>query len=94
MLRKTLFVLGILCLLVAFVMALRGQWGIVPHLLVAGVILTAGLAWERWRYKPVLDGPPHPDWHDTGERFTDTESGELIGVYSDASGARHYLRVK
>lgn len=93
MLRNTLLVLGALCLLVAFVMAVSGQWAFLPQLLIAGVILTAGVAWERWRYKPMLDGPPHPDWRDTGERFTDTSSGHLIGVFSDAAGTRHYVRV-
>lgn len=94
MLRNTLLALGVLCLLAGFFMALRGQWMFLPQLVIAGVILTAGLAWERWRYKPVLDGPPHPDWRDTGERFTDTDSGNLIGVYSDARGVRRYVWVK
>lgn len=94
MLRQTLYTFGVLCLLLACFLMVSGHWALLPHALVAGVLLTAGVAWERWRYKPMLDGPPHPDWRDTGERFTDTETGHLIGVYSDASGSRHYVRVK
>ena len=64
----------------------------VPQLIIGGILLIAGLAIERWRYKPVSTERPNPTWRDTGERFVDTETGCMTAVYFDpASGERHYL---
>ena len=36
-----------------------------------GVLLLIGLLIERWRYKPLGERRPGPDWTPTGERFID-----------------------
>jgi len=54
-----------------------------------GVILLIGLLIERWRYKPLSERSPGPDWAATGERFVDPETGKLVMVYYHrASGER------
>ncbi|HET6632228.1 MAG TPA: hypothetical protein VFG73_05915 [Rhodanobacteraceae bacterium] len=91
-LRQSLCALGAALLLVAAWLLASGHWLFLPHVLIAGLVLTIGVAFERWRYKPPLDGPPDPSWRDTGERCSDPASGTLVAVYSDASGARHYVK--
>jgi hypothetical protein len=57
-----------------------------------GVILLIGLLIERWRYKPLADRSPGPDWTATGERFVDPETGKLVMVYyHPANGERRYV---
>ncbi len=34
---------------------------------------------------------PAPDWAPTAERFRDPHSGQVMRVWSDAAGGRHYL---
>lgn len=93
MLRSVLIALGALLLISAIVAALLGYWWAFPYLLLEGLVLTAGIAWERWRYKPDAERAD-PRWTDTGERFTDPGSGALIGVYSDPErGERHYVKL-
>jgi hypothetical protein len=47
---------------------------------------------ERWRYKPLGEHSPGPDWTATGERFVDPETGKLVAVYfHPASGERRYV---
>ena len=47
---------------------------------------------ERWRYKPLADRSPGPDWAATGERFVDPETGKLVTVYyHPANGERRYV---
>jgi len=54
-----------------------------------GVILLIGLLIVRWRYKPLSERSPGPDWAATGERFVDPETGKLVMVYYHrASGER------
>ena len=54
-----------------------------------GVILLIGLLIERWRYKPLSERSPGPDWAATGERFVNPETGKLVMVYYHrASGER------
>lgn len=95
MLRKGLYIAGVVLLLLALVAAVSGVifvfWW---QLLFCGVVLVAALAFERWRYKPPRHEQPDPRWTDTGERFVDPESQRLTGVWFDpASGERHYLLV-
>lgn len=93
MLRRVLLALGALLLVSAIIAASFGYWRAFPYLLLQGLVLTAGIAWERWRYKPDAD-QADPHWTDTGERFTDPGSGALIGVYSDSEhGERHYVKL-
>ena len=89
--------LGVLLALAGIVIAVVGGSLVVfiPHLIVGGVLLLVGLAIERWRYKPIAPWPPAPDWTDTGERFIDPETNQLIAVYLDAAGSeRHYVAVE
>lgn len=34
---------------------------------------------------------PRPDWHPTGERFRDPGTDQVMRVWLDAGGARHYV---
>ena len=95
MLARSLCVLGAIMLLGA-VLAMTGVWAsaLLPQLLLGGLFLLIGLAIERWRYKPLERRAPDPRWTDTGERFTDPQSGVLVAVYFDpASGERHYVQL-
>ena len=57
-----------------------------------GLLLLIGLLIERWRYKPLGERSPGPDWTATGERFVDPETGKLVVVYfHSASGERRYV---
>ena len=59
-----------------------------------GLILTLGIVFERWRYKPAKS-PQAAKGTPTGERFIDPKSGALMEVYYDAtSGERSYVLVK
>ncbi|NKF20813.1 hypothetical protein G7Y82_00695 [Solimonas sp. C16B3] len=66
----------------------------VPQLLIGGAIFSAGVVWERWRYRRLDTTHPQPGWQATGERFVDPETDALVEVWYDpVSGERHYLRV-
>jgi hypothetical protein len=59
-----------------------------------GLILIVGLVIERWRYKPLAERSPGPDWTATDERFVDPETGKLVTVYyHPATGERRYVAV-
>jgi hypothetical protein len=54
--------------------------------------LVVGLMIERWRYKPLAERSPGPDWTATDERFVDPETGKLVTVYyHPPSGERRYV---
>ncbi len=56
------------------------------------LILLAGLAIERWRYKRLSATAPGPGWQKTDERFVDPETGKLVTVYfHPATGERRYI---
>ena len=93
-LRGALMVFGVLMLAAALTLLLLGQ--IVPGIWLAiwGVALTAGVAYERWRYKGNLARPPGAAFKPTGERFVDPGTGQLVEVYYDqASGKRSYVDI-
>ena len=93
-LRGALMALGALMLVAASVLLLLGQ--IVPAiwLLFWGLALTAGVGYERWRYKSNLARPPGAAFKPTGERFVDPGTGQLVEVYYDeASGKRSYVDI-
>ena len=55
-------------------------------------VLLVGLLIERWRYKPLVERRPGPEWTATDERFVDPETGKLVTVYyHPASGERRYV---
>jgi len=56
------------------------------------MIFLIGLLIERWRYKPLVERSPGPDWQVTDERFVDPETGKLVTVYfHPATGERRYI---
>ncbi len=58
----------------------------------SGLVLIIGPLIERWRYKPLAEQRPGPDWTATDERFVDPETGRLVTVYyHPASGERRYV---
>lgn len=92
MLRNVLMALGLLCLLGAAAAAALGLYPAVFWLLLNGLVLSAGIAWERWRYRKPETAAPGAGWTRTGERFVDPESGRLTEVhYHAASGERRYV---
>ena len=93
-LRGALKVSGGLLLVAALALLLFGQ--ILPAIWLAiwGVALTAGVAYERWRYKGNLARPPGAAFKPTGERFVDPGTGQLVEVYyNQASGERSYVDI-
>lgn len=92
MLRSVLLVLGALSLLGAAICAAQGLYPATFWLLVNGLAMTAGIVWERWRYRALDTVTPGPGWQRTGERFVDPETGRLTEVWFEpASGERRYV---
>jgi hypothetical protein len=75
-------------------LAMLGAMPAAVGLTVWGLILIVGLLIERWRYKPLAERSPGPDWTATDERFVDPETGKLVTVYyHPATGERRYVAV-
>ncbi|HEY5049119.1 MAG TPA: hypothetical protein VII49_13975, partial [Rhizomicrobium sp.] len=65
-----------------------GAWIVI----VWGVIIAAGIAFERYRYKPLRRQVPGPGWQKTSERFVDHDTGKTVTVYVEgATGERQYV---
>jgi len=93
-LRKVLVGIGLALLLTAAVFLALGYYSFLPNLLVLGLMLSAGIVWERWQYKKPQAGGPDPHWRATGERFVDPASGKTLEVYFDPrNGESHYVEV-
>jgi len=92
--RPVLLGIGVFLLAAAIVAALAGcPVPLVAWLAVAGLVLTAGIVFERGRYKPAAPDRPGPDWVATDERFVDPASGETVTVfYQPTTGERRYVR--
>lgn len=93
LLRPALLAIGAVLLAVAVV---SGTIGCVPGLTVGtafpGVLLIGAVLIERWRYQPLRNERPGPDWVATGEGFVDPETGKLVTVfYKPATGKRRYV---
>lgn len=94
MLRTLAVWLGALALLGGVLAAFTARPVIALWLLVNGTILTLGVVFERWRYKPSL-APHEARGKPTGERFVDPQTGSLTEVYYDAAtGERSYVQIK
>jgi hypothetical protein len=90
--RTVLYVIGGLLATGGFALALLGCFPAAAGLAGWGLILIIGLLIERWRYKPLTERRPGPDWTATDERFVDPETGKLVTVYyHPASGERRYV---
>jgi len=94
MLRKVILAYGVLALIGAIGLALAGiVTGLVFYLFVNGAIVTAALLFERGRYRPTI--APGGKWEETGERFVDPSTGQLMKVrYNPQTGARDYVPLK
>jgi hypothetical protein len=90
-LKRLIVGYGIVAVIGAIVMAALGVGSpIVLYLFVNGAVVIAALLLERGRYRPPVSasGP----WQETGERFVDPSSGELMRVrYNPQTGARDYV---
>ena len=90
--RAALYVVGGLLAAGGLALALLGCFPAAAVVAGWGVILIIGLLIERWRYKPLAERSPGPDWTATDERFVDPETGKLVTVYyHPASGERRYV---
>jgi hypothetical protein len=91
-LRAALYALGGLSIGGAAVLALIGCGPVALGLAGWALVLVIGLMIERWRYKPLAERNPGPDWTATDERFVDPETGKLVTVYyHPSSGERRYV---
>jgi hypothetical protein len=91
-LRAALYAIGGLLAAGAVALALLGCRPAAAGLAGWGLILIVGLLIERWRYKPLAERSPGPDWTITDERFIDPETGKLVTVYyHPPSGERRYV---
>lgn len=93
MLRKAILIYGVLAIVGAVALAAAGVLvGLVFYLFINGVIVIAALLFERGRYQPKAT--PGGRWEETGERFVDPSSGQLMKVrYNPQTGARDYVPV-
>lgn len=93
MLRQSVMLVGLLLVLTALALWLGGAaFGAVAWALITGLLLSAGVGFERWRYKPPRRERPGPRWQRTQERCVDPLSGRVLTVYYDpASGERQYV---
>jgi hypothetical protein len=92
MLRRAVIGVGIAFLALAALLFVSGhRHGGVGALLVWGIILAGGVAFERFQYKPDLDHPPGPEWVRTDEKSVD-ERGTVVVWFNPATGERAYVR--
>jgi hypothetical protein len=91
-LRNALYAIGGLSVAGAVALALLGCGPAALGLAGWALVLIVGLLIERWRYKPLAERSPGPDWTATDERFVDPETGKLVTVYYHPStGERRYV---
>ena len=84
--------LGGLMLVGAVIVLLSGGGGAALPLAFWGAVIMAAVAFERWRYKPMV-GAPGPGFEATAERFIDPASGRPVQVFVDPkSGERRYVQ--
>ena len=91
MLRNIVFAVAIVVGAAAALAVAAGAAGLWV-VIVWAAIIAAGVAFERFRYKPLKHGTPGRGWEKTGERFLDEESGKLVTVYIERrTGERQYI---
>jgi hypothetical protein len=91
MLRKAILAYGVLAIIVGILLLAAGIGpGAVVYVLIQGVVVVAALLFERGRYHPV--NIESGQWQETGERFVDPTTGQLMKVrYNPQTGARDYV---
>lgn len=93
MLRSTLIVIGLLAIAAGVAVLATGAMNPSFVFIAWGVVLVAGIVFERFRYKPLVDAKPGPGWERTTERFVDEDSGKMVTVYVlPKTGERMYVR--
>lgn len=94
MLRRAILAYGGLAIVGAVVLALAEVGtALVLYLFVNGAIVVAAVLFERGRYHPTVT--PGGSWQETGERFVDPTTGQLMKVrYNPETGARDYVPVE
>jgi hypothetical protein len=92
-LRPALLAIGGIMLSVGVLLWLAGcPAGPAFEAAIPGLILVGAVLAERWRYRPLEQQRPGPDWEATDERFVDPETGKLVTVfYKPATGERRYI---
>ncbi len=95
MLRRALLVIGVLCLVGGvYLLLANGPVAGAGYLIAIGGLLTAGILFERRRYRARVDRE-RSGWQRTGERFVDPTSGKLMEVrYNPETGERDYVEVE
>jgi hypothetical protein len=92
MLRSVVLALALILLAVGIWFVATGAVG-AWVCVVWGGIIAAGIAYERFRYKPLLSSAPGPGWEKTNERFVDDETGKTVTVYIEPrTGERKYVK--
>jgi hypothetical protein len=90
--RTAGLLIGAGLLAVAVVALMSGAAEAAPMPAILGVVVLVGVAFERWRYKPLI-ASAGPGFHPTEERFIDPESGRAVQVYVHAeTGERRYVQ--
>jgi hypothetical protein len=91
-LRVVVAIYGVLMLLGAELLMLRGvHWVAIAYLAVNGVLIAGGVIFERSYYLPRLNRA-RGQWELTGERFVDPTTKRLVEVrYNPATGERDYV---
>lgn len=90
MLRNVLLGAGLVGVVVAIGLLLAGQYAPGLQTLIASGALTAGVAFERWRYVRSLTSR-EGRWLPTGERFVEPTTYRLTEVYYNPdTGERDY----
>jgi hypothetical protein len=95
MLRAFVVALGALFLLGGVVLfAVRAEPVLAGYVLVIGVVILAGVFFERNVYRPRVNCA-RGRWQRTGERFVDPATNKLMEVlYNPQTGQRDYVEVK
>ena len=93
MLRNFVVALGGAMFLTGVMGLFASVWSPSIVLMVWGAILVAGILYERYAYKKIVDVPPTgKGWTRTNERFVDDKSGRTITVYvKPITGERAYV---
>ena len=91
-LRVIVAIYGLLMLVGAELLMLRGDHGVaIAYLVLNGLLITGGVIFERSAYQPRLN-PAQGQWELTGERFVDPTTKRLVEVrYNPATGERDYV---
>ena len=90
MLRNVLLAVGGLGFMMGIGLLAAGQYAPGLDALIGSGVLTAGVAFERWRYARSLTSR-HGRWLPTGERFVDPTTYRLTDVYYNPdTGERDY----